>query len=417
MENITDDNIREFINSDESTLLVTGARQTGKTSTIKNSLKELFIPYIEINLIKQKSIALSLSKCNDVAQIERCISGTTKKELLADTVIFIDEAQDLPEMIRKITNTKRKKRFRYIFASSRYLGECKTPRLTLNPLSFVEFAASLGTKQDMIDHIEDCYKNDLPVDKRTHKKMLDMFYLYLIVGGIPSCVVKLINKDPLSEIYTEQNNIINRVKSEFIRYERREKKLRINSIYDNIPDQLSKDYQKFVYNLLDRELKFNRYQISFDLMEDSAACIFVHKLTQLKLPLNKYVKPHFFKLFLNDTGLYSSYFSEEQKDIFLKNPDESTISLKGLFASFVAQQLNQNGIKAYYYKEKNHDELDFVYEDEGTIHPLLVSTNYQTDARDDIPDKVIFYRGNTACHNNVKYYPIYMAGFVKLKEQ
>ena len=135
------------------------------------------------------------------------------------------------------------------------------------PMTLFEFANAIGIGDNIIQYLEKCFNELKPVDEIIHKRMLNTFYYYLICGGMPSVVNKFIQTRNLREVRDEQQNIIRQYKADFIKYENDDKKLKIISIFDSIPAQLNEQNRRFIFTQLNKELKFERYENSFFVVE------------------------------------------------------------------------------------------------------------------------------------------------------
>lgn len=136
-----------------------------------------------------------------------------------------------------------------------------------------------------------------------HDRVLSLFYIYLIVGGMPEAVLKYVETKDLREVQSIQNDITELYKEDFSQYEQENKKLKIKSIYEIIPSELNKQNKRFIFTMLDKELKFDRYENSFLWLKDAGVALPVYNVEAPVIPLTTSKSTNVFKLFSSDTGL------------------------------------------------------------------------------------------------------------------
>ena len=435
MYRIYEKRIQEWIDNSKKALLIYGARQVGKTYLVREMLKRNNVSYCEYNLVERADVLASLTEIEDVKDISGRLalySDTPLKE--GESVIFLDEIQRYPDIVTKIKFLVDEGRYRYILSGSNLGVELKDIRSIpvgyvdewqMMPMNYEEFALNSGVSEAMLDHAHECYISNKPVDKIIHNKLLQAFYYYLVSGGMPAVVNEYNSSHSLERIDNEQKNIINQYRADFTQYEQDGNKLKIRAIYDNIPSQLNKQNRKFVFTMLDKELKFDRYENSFLWLKDAAVAIPAHIVSEPRSPLVISKETNVFKLFLSDVGLLTCcYPISVKKEILDMNPNKE-INNGALFENFVAQELYASGQELFYYKKKNEGEVDFIIDREDTAVPVEVKSgsdykkhtalnhlmdNYKFDRA------YVLYPGNIETEGNITYLPIYMAGLLGQSE-
>lgn len=433
MKRFVSEKLEDWLNNSRKALLVTGARQVGKTYIIRKFLKNSGVNFFEINFIEKAEILNSLKKCESAEEFEKRLSLYAPQNLSKNSIIFFDEIQEFPEIVTKIKFLVDKNNFKYILSGSMLGVELKSVRsmpvgyvdeIKMYPMNLFEFALALGVKKETLDYIKNCFEKKESVDEIIHKKMLNLFYNYLIVGGMPSVVKKFVARENLESISEEQTNITNFYKADFIKYEQTDKKLRIISIYENIPSQLNKQNLRFIFTYLNKELKFDRYENSFLWLKDASVCIPVHIAQEAKTPLVISKENNLFKLFFSDVGLLVNSYPLSVKNLILNFESNNKINNGALFENFVAQELLQNGLTPFYFKNKKIGEIDFLIELDGKVLPLKIKsgTDYKKhSALNNLLDvdeyklekSIVFCTGNVEVDKKIIYLPIYMLGFLK----
>lgn len=427
--------INNWIEGGKGALLVSGARQVGKTYIIRKVLQEQNISYLEINFLDRPDILNTLKEITDINDFVnhlRLYSSIPLKE--KESVIFFDEIQEFSEIFTKIKFLVDNGTFRYILSGSLLGLELRNVRsipvgyyeeLKMYPMSFFEFCKAQNFSDEMFFHLLECFNNKQPVDSIIHKKMFYLFNNYLLVGGMPKVVQTFLDTSNLIKVDEEAKNITYQYKTDFSKYENIEKKLRLMSIYDNIPSQLNKQNLRFVFTYLNKELKFDRYENSFLWLKEAGVVYPCYIANEIKSPLIISKEKNTFKLFMNDIGLLMSMFpfSIRNKILNLKS-EKIDINLGALYENYVMQELVANSLEPYFFKSKKIGEVDFVLEVNGKLYALEVKSgndykehkaldNLQKQKEYKIDQYIVFSNENLFEENNILYLPIYMCEFIK----
>ena len=196
--------IIDWIYNEKKALLVTGARQIGKTYLIKKTLEQENCDYVEFNLIKQPEIVKLLeSVSNDDCKtfLERLTIATTHDLKKGKTIIFFDEIQEYKEIVTKIKFLVEDGSYKYVFSGSllgvELTGLKSAPVGYLNtiemfPLDFEEYIVALNIKRETINTLKKSFDDKIKVDEFVHSRMIEAFKSYLLVGGMPEAVVSYI---------------------------------------------------------------------------------------------------------------------------------------------------------------------------------------------------------------------------------
>ncbi len=431
MFRLCEQQFQNWIDTSKKALLIYGARQVGKTYLVREMLKRNNISYCEFNLIERRDILDFLKNAPTSSDISSKLAMYSETPLTEkESVIFLDEIQKYPDIITTIKFLVDEGKYRYVLSGSNLGVELKGIRSIpigyidswqMFPMNFEEFAIANGINATMLSHMKDCFKNRVPVDSITHDKLIRTFYYYLIVGGMPA-VVNIYNEThSLSQIDTEQKNIINQYKADFTRYEQENRRLKVISVYDNIPAQLNKQNRKFNFTLLNKELKFDRYEESFLWLKDAAVAIPVHIVELPQSPLEISKATNVFKLFLSDVGLLTSCYPFAIRSLLAELDTSREINNGALFENFVAQEIYAACARTYYYKKKPLGEVDFMIETDGEAIPVEVKSGSDYKHHAALNHLLNNYKFNKAyvlspnnieCESDVIYLPIYMAGLV-----
>ena len=426
--------LRAFFTNEKRALLVTGARQVGKTFAVRKIGKEVFEQMVEINFIEQPDAVELFSHPKSAAELLMRISAFTRKKLVpGKTLIFFDEVQECDEMVTAIKFLVDEGSYRYVMSGSLLGVELKDLRsvpvgymgeLEMYPLDLEEFAKALGIGEEVMGHLKECYENQTKVDEFIHKKMLELVTLYMIVGGMPSAVQKYLDTNNLRNVLNEQRDIIRTYKRDITKYEK-ERKLQIEEIYNLIPAELNAKNKRFVLKELSEKARFARYESGFLWLKDAGVAIPTYNVEAPKIPLLLNKQRNLFKLFLNDVGLLAAMYGG---NIQVRLLSSLNVNYGAAFENLVVQELYAHGFAIdhdlFYFNSKKQGELDFVVEYQGEVLPIEVKSgkayerhralsNIMDNEEYAIPNAIVFCQENIQIKNRVVYLPIYMLMFLQ----
>lgn len=414
----------------KTALLIEGARQIGKTFSIRQFGKK-FKTYIEINFIEQpEAISLFKDLSNTKDLLARLSIFTKQKLIKRDTLIFFDEVQICPEVITYIKFLVDEGSYNYILSGSLLGIEINDLRsvpvgyLTIKrmfPLTFREFALNLGLNSSILENLETSFKEKKPVDDFIHKKMMELFRVYLVVGGMPAAVNRYIETNNLNEVIDIQNQIVNLYKKDITQYDKNNK-LAIAQIFELIAPQLNSQNKRFIIKDIKSGVKFDRYENSFLWLKDAGFALPVYNVETPKIPLELSKSRSLFKLFMSDVGLLASEYSQGIQLKIISGDDK--LNCGAIFENYIAQELTACEHDLYYYNNKKRGELDFLIEYDGEVLPIEVKSgkDYKVHrALSNIMDcgefnlnrALIFNNSNLKVEGKLTYAPIYMAMFLK----
>ena len=424
--------IEEWLKRSDKALLVTGARQIGKTWLIREEIAKSGYRKFEVNFIDQPDLVdylnVKMSANEFLVKLKMIMPEDCKPQ---ETVVFFDEIQKCPEIVTKIKFLVEEGSFKYVMSGSLLGVELKgitsvpvgyLTVLRMYPMDFEEFMIANNVSKTTLEMLKTKFETCQPVDEFIHQKLLSLFFIYLIVGGMPDAVKIYIATKDIREVDKVQRDIVALYKEDFSQYESEDKKLKLISIYDIIPAELNKQNKKFVFTMLNKELKFDRYENSFLWLKDAGVALPVYNVEAPVIPLKASKSSNVFRLFSNDTGLLTSAYPAETKlELINKN---SEVNNGAHFENAVAQQLTANGLEPYFCKKKNIGELDVLVEMDGKVVPIEVKSgkaykahkslnNFMKISDYHIEKAYVLSVANMEQEGSVVYLPIYMCYLLK----
>ncbi len=429
--------LKNWLNSSKNAILITGARQSGKTFLIRSVLREEKADFVELNLLKQPELVRLFDSAKNGAPQEfltRLSLATSKKLTRGKTIIFLDEVQEYKDILTVIKFLVEDGSFRYVLSGSLLGVELTDLRsapvgflsvIDMYPMDFEEFITALNMPASAIENLHHCFKTRTPVDDFVHGKMLDAFYTYLVVGGMPAAVQKYVDEHDLNKVSFIHKDIVRQYKWDFTKYEK-ENKLHLLEIYDLIPSELNSKSKRYTFASIDAKKKFNHYENSFNWLINAGVALPIFNTTEPVIPLKINKQNNLFKLFLSDVGLLTTLYGRATQ-IQLMQKDKS-INCGAMFENVVAQELRAHGYDGYYFSNKKLGELDFVIEYEGKCLPIEVKSgkdytkhsalnNVMNVQNYNIPQAFVFSNANISVKDNIIYLPIYMVMFLNESAQ
>lgn len=427
--------IENHFNTSKSSLLLKGARQTGKTFAIRKYAKKHGLNLVEINFYEDKSARTLFDGADNAKDVLLRISAHTHKKISTDnTMIFFDEVQMCPQIVTWIKFLVDEGSCKYALSGSLLGVELKNIESVpvgymaikdVFPLNLEEFSRAIGLPENVFDALRNSWENLIPVDTKVHESLLKIVQLYLVVGGMPAAVQAYIDTNDINVVEDKQREILSLYKLDISKYDP-DKKLEVNEIFELIPSELDAKNKRFILKNLNEHARFSRYEDSFLWLKDAGVAIPTYNITEPRLPLKLNEQRNLFKLFQNDVGLLACQCASGIQLRLLQN--EININFGAIYENFVAQELCCHGFggddhSLYYFNNKKQGELDFVIEQDGSVIPIEVKSGKSYERHNalknvlenplySIHESYVLCNGNLSVDNKRIYLPIYMVMFL-----
>ena len=427
-----EERIKDWINESKKALLVSGARQVGKTYSIRRCLTEADCNYLEINLIEQPELVPVFEQSMSVNDLIVNLSAATDYSFVkGESILFIDEIQEVKDIVTRIKFWVDEGSFRYILSGSLLGIELKSLRsapvgyleeVKMYPLDFEEFLKASSVNENVLEHLRCCFEEKKPVGEMIHDKIMKHFRRYLVVGGMPDAVREYVESGDISKVTIIQKNIIELYKLDFTKYEAEDKKLMIISIYETMPSQLLKQNRRFNYADIRKGLRFEKLESSFLWLISAGVVIATYNVTEPRVSLSQNQKSSLLKLYSSDVGLLTSGYGNALRTKILMSDDK--VNLGGIYENAVAQELNAHGFQTWFYNSHKHGELDFVIEEDNEVVPIEVKSGKDyyvhsaiSKAADnpeyEINTAYVFTNYDVKTEGKMIYLPVYMSMFIQ----
>lgn len=408
-------------------LLVRGARQIGKSTLIRRLGQERYEVFVEVNLYRDAAACKALASARDANEFISRISLLSSVALVpGKTLIFIDEVQELPDIITMAKFLVEDGRFSYAFSGSMLGTELKKVRsypvgfvteLIMHPMDFEEFCWALGVSRESLDVVRASCRSLSPVPDYLHDALLSYFRTYVVVGGMPGAILEFLEtRGDLAAVRAFQAELVESYKHDIKKYAG-SRALNVESIFEQLPLQLDGDTRRFVLNSIDDDARYESYRKDFVWLTSAGVALKCNRVSNPQAPLKATERPGLFKLYESDTGmLVSRYPQSLARAVYF---DERKVNQGAVFENVIAQQLAAGGYSLYYFMSRKRGEVDFLTEGRvGEVVPLEVKsgTSVRAHAALDkllesgdfsIPRGVVFSRLNVEADGRVVYLPWY----------
>ena len=441
------DRLKEWKNRDHHPLVIKGLRQTGKTYIVREFGKELYENCVYIDLRSNRSIHAAFEGDFDVDMMVMSISAidTSARFIPGKTLIILDEIQDCPNARSSLKYWDMDGRYDVI-ATGSFLGVkgFREPyrrgipvgyedHMTMYPLSFCEFISNAGLSEEIMEYLRKSVEEHVTIEKTIHEKIRTLYLQYLIVGGMPEAVKIFFDTHDINAVRSVQENILSSIRDDFGRYKDAKGddrvnevlKLRAEACLDSMPAQLSKEYKKFKYSLVNAKGHSQEKADGLRYLEDVGLVIRAYNTNQISYPLEGVKIDTEFKVFFIDTGLLISQLGA---DVAQKILSGDISSYKGAIAeNMIASAFSINEICLYYFHAPSGSpELDFLFEKESEVSIVECKA---TNNRATSMKYVIAHPEKYGSHRAVKFsdtnmgqgegfdtYPLYAAAFMNPKK-
>jgi len=388
---LIDKELEKWITADKhKPILLRGARQTGKSSAVRNLAKK-FDFFLEINFEEDKVARTLFENSNLTPQLlcEKLYSTYDVPIIEGKTLLFFDEIQACIPAISSLRFFYEKMPDLHVIAAGSLLefaleeipsfGVGRIRSMFMYPFSFDEFLEANGNV-GLLAAIKKA-NTENPLDKIVHNKALYLLKLFMLIGGMPAVVAKYANEKDLYQCQQALDDLINSLRNDFAKYKKRIPAIQISVAFESVIRQIG---SKFLY--VDKEQVYSAYQIknAVELLIMAGLVIPVIHTSANGLPLGAEMNPKFRKLFLLDTGIFQRLLGLQLSDILL-NDDFDSINKGGIAEMFAGLELLKSSsfyqqTQLYYWQreEKNaRAEVDFVVQKDMEIVPIEVKSGKQ----------------------------------------
>ena len=377
----------EWKNStDKKPLIVKGARQIGKTESIRKFAKNNYKSVIEINFVLQKQYKDIFDDGFEVDTIIKNISlrNPNLEIIPGDTLIFFDELQDCINCATSLKAFNQDGRYDVICSESLMginYNEIESNSVgnkedyEMYSMDFEEFLWAKGYKEEQIESLYQHMKNLTPLSETELSVMFENFKEYMVIGGMPAIVNNFVKNKNYSGTLKMQKQILLDYEEDITKYAGGLEHGKILNVYRKIPVFLGNENKKFQISKVESGARNREYVGTIEWLNDAGIINVCYCLEQPELPLGGNYNPDNYRLYFRDTGLLIGSLDEEAQEDLRNNKNFNTY--KGaIYENIVGDMLVKQGYKLYFYKnEKGTVEMDFFVRDKDSLIPVEVKAN------------------------------------------
>lgn len=362
-------------------LLIDGARRVGKSYIVENFAKQEYKSYIiiDFNRVNQEVTELFENYLNDLDLFFMYLSNYYNVKLYErDTLIIFDEVQLFPRARAAIKYLVADGRYDYIETGSlmsikKNVKDIVIPseerHLRMYPLDFEEFLWALDN-ESLMDFIKVFFEKKKPLGAALHRKAMDYFRQYMIVGGMPQAVERYVETKDFERVDRVKRDILELYRADIVKHAQGYG-MKVEQIFDDIPAQLQKHDKKFKLSSLKKEARFRDYEDAIFWLSDAMIVNVCYNSTAPNIGLKLNMDRVTMKCYMADTGLLISHAFDENgivsEEIYKKLLFDKLEVNKGMIMeNIVAQMLVASGHKLYFYNNPSRDdaslrmEIDFL---------------------------------------------------------
>lgn len=432
----------------KSALLIQGARRVGKSYIVEEFAESEYDSYILIDFNKAdeqvKDIFLhDLDNLNSFFLKLTALYGVRLHE--RRSLVVLDEVQLFPRARSAVKYLVEDGRYDYIETGSLIsirenvkdiLIPSEEDHMNMYPMDFEEFLWAVGNEM-MMELIRDCYGNKRPLGQALHRKAMDLFRQYLIVGGMPQAVEAYVETGDFDEVDIVKRRILNLYRED-IRKHAKGYEMKVEMIFDELPSQLKNQNRHFKLSSLKEGARFDEYKDAMFWLSDAMIVNHCYNATEPSLGLSLNRDRTLLKCYMGDTGLLISHVFDENeivseriyKKLLL---DKLEVNMGMVVENMVAQMFVMSGHKLYFYSNSDRNdassrmEIDFLLakskiSSRHNISPIEVKSgkNYTLSSLRKFREKYkeqlyipyVLHSGDLKEEDGIVYLPLYMASLL-----
>lgn len=372
-------------------LILQGARQVGKTWSILEFGRTHYdnVAYFnfETNPKLNETFAENISPDYLIPILSHIAGQTIVK---GKTLIVFDEVQLCERALTSLKYFCEDAPEYHIIVAGSLLGVAvnrakfsfpvgKVDMKTLYPMDVEEFMLAMG-EGALVERIKECFRTDTPMPSALHDAAMQLYRQYLVVGGMPECVMQFVQTKNYILVRHTQDTILASYLNDMSKYNNLNEIKKTRLAYDNITVQLSRKNTRFQYKLIKKGGRASEFENAIEWLCLSGIVSQVYRVEQIKKPLENYRDIDAFKIYVSDLGLLRAKKDLAANDV-LYMVEELNDFKGGMAENYVHVQLTINGYSTYYWESDRGAEVDFIIQRDGQLIPIEVKSADNTRAK------------------------------------
>lgn len=377
-------------NTARKPLILNGARQVGKTYILREFGRNNYQNTVYINLESNSAAASFFAEDISPQRLIKLLEAEAKERILpGETLIILDEIQSCERAVTSLKYFCEEAPEYHIAAAGSLLGVAINRSMTsfpvgkvqvasLYPLDFEEFLWA-SDEAFLCEEIYHGFHEALPMSEALHKKALNLYHDYLIVGGMPESVRTFTDTNSYIDAGLVQSSIIDNYAADMAKYATNSEAVKIRACYNSIPAQLAKDNKKFQYKVVQKGGSASIFGASLEWLKQSGVILECQRVDHGTKPLPVYADQTAFKIYMSDVGLLVNKSKMPIQSILT---DEANIFMGAITENYIAQQFAAKGYSLNYWTTSGSQaELDFVLQRKDKIYGIEVKKGEHVRSR------------------------------------
>lgn len=413
--------------SNRKALLIRGARQVGKTYSVRE-LGKTFRYYLEVNFEEERAVKqFFVDSLNPAVLCQKLSAYFAVPIRPGETLLFFDEIQECPEALSSLRFFYEKMPNLHVAAAGSLLefviseipsqGVGRVHSIYMYPMSFDEFLEAVGEKQ--LIELKNHAAADRPLDEVFHKRLIDYLKIYNIIGGMPEVIKKYVTSKDILFCQEKLSDLIGTLRDDFAKYKKRSPLQRLREVFDSIALQAG---GKFKYSNIDSHSSHNSLKEALDLIVQAGLAYKIYHTSAQGLPLGAQIRINKFKVILFDTGIHQKVLGLNMADIIAAQ-EINAINKGSIAEVFTGLEIIKNsppdseGRLYYWHKEKraSNAEIDYLIPCGSQIVPIEVKSGIRGKmqsmrifmAEHNSEKGIRLSLENFARYGNIDIYPLY----------
>lgn len=375
----------------EYALLIDGTRRVGKSYIVRQFAEKEYrsCVILDFNLVSKSIKDLFENDLDNLDRFFMYLSNYTGKTLYTrDTLIVFDEVQQYPKARAAIKYLVKDGRYDYIETGSLIsikknvegiVIPSEEEHIKMFPMDFEEFLWAMGEEM-LMPFIKDCFERKKPLGQLMHRRAMDYFRLYMIVGGMPQAVEKYVETRDFAKVDKLKRRILELYRSDISKYAKGYD-TKVKSIFEEIPSQLQKHEKKFRLSALKEGARARDYETAFFWLDDAMIINSCYNTTEPNVGLNLNKDTNTMKCYMADTGLLISHAFDTNEivseDLYRKILlDKLEMNSGMIVENIVAQMLRTAGHKLFFYSNASMTDKDSRMEIDFLIAKSKITTRH-----------------------------------------
>lgn len=368
-------------------LIIKGARQVGKTWLMKEFGKRYYERCFYFNFDEEEELKSIFLTNKDPYRIIQLLGLIVEGKIEPEKhLIIFDEVQECPEALNTLKYFYEKANEYHVIAAGSLLGTLlaqpksypvgKVNILYLNPLSFEEFLQA--TKPALYEYYQSI-NQETQIEIIFHERLMETYRLYLIIGGMPECVMNWIETEDAGVVNKLQGELLSLYENDFSKHNGKVNSGRILLVFRSIVTQLAKDNGKFIYGCIKEGARAREFEEAIEWLVSAGLVLRIYNVSKTEHPIKAYEQLNHFKLFMFDVGLLKHMAGISNESILLKTDYQFSGPLT---ENYVIQQMQAMfEVEPHYYAPTSQEEIDLILQDGMHIIPGEIKAGNTTHAK------------------------------------